>query len=575
MLEAVFLKDLVIVFAVGVAVVAILHRFKIPAIAGFILAGMLIGPRGLGLVNDIHQVEILAEIGVALLLFGIGLELSLDKIKRLWHPTMLGGALQVSLSIIAVFLIAGWFGINGRSSVFIGFVVAVSSTAIVLRGLEQRGELDAPHGRLTLGILIFQDMCVVPMMLAIPILGGEAGGLAGVVKTIGVAVVIVGAVLIASRILVPRLLRQVARTRQRNLFIMTVLLICLGTAWLTSKAGVSLALGAFLAGVVVAGSEYRHQALADLISFKEIFTSLFFVSVGMLIDPVFMRDHFGNILLLLGAILIGKFLVVSLTALAIRLPLRVAVLSGAALAQVGEFSFMLIGASRGFGLLEPGVSSTIISAAILSMLITPFALTLGPHLAAGANKIKTLNRLMHIRSTDELDNSETKLVNHVIIGGYGFTGYDLANSLKSCGIPYIIVDLNSENVRRARENGEPIYFGDLTSPEVLDHLGVSRARELIVAINDPDAIERTVRTAREMARELYIIARTNYILDVERLNRAGANEIIPAELEAAAKVTERVLLRHRVDSGEINKECGRIRARRDPDNLDEDARDYI
>ncbi len=575
MSEAVFLKELVIVFAVGVLAVAILNRLKIPAIAGFILAGMLIGPRALRLIADVHQVEILAEIGVALLLFGIGLELSLDKIKRLWKPTLLGGTLQVGFSIIAAFLIAGRFGLSWQSSIFIGFITAVSSTAIVLRGLEQRSELDAPHGRLTLGILIFQDMCVVPMMLAIPILGGEAGGFSGVAKTIGTALIVVAAVLAASRLLIPRVLELIAKTRQRNLFIMTVLLICLGTAWLTSKAGVSLALGAFLAGVVVAGSEYRHQALADLISFKEIFTSLFFVSVGMLLDPAFIGDNFGGIVLLLGAILIGKFVIVFLTAMAIRLPLRVAILSGAALAQIGEFSFMLIGASRGFGLLDPAVSSTIISAAILSMLITPFALALGPHLAAGAGRIKPLNRLMEIRSADEADSTEIRLEDHVIIGGYGFAGYDLSVALKNCGVPYIIVDINSENVKRARENGEPIYFGDITSPEVLDHLGVAHARELVVAINDPDAVERTIRAGRDRAPELHIIARTNYILDVDRLSRAGANDIIPAELEAAVELTERVLLRHRIDSGKIKEECGRIQAQRDPDNLDNTARDFI
>ena len=575
MAEAAFLKDLVIVFAVGVLVVAVLHRLKVPAIAGFILAGMLIGPRGLRLINDIHQVEILAEIGVALLLFGIGLELSLDKIKRLWRPTLLGGTIQVGLTILLVFLITGWFNITWESSIFIGFLIAISSTAIVLRGLEQRGEMDAPHGRLTLGILIFQDMCVVPMMLAIPILGGEAGDFAGISKTIGISAAIVGTVLIASRLVVPKALEQIAKTRQRPLFIMTVLLICLGTAWLTSKAGVSLALGAFLAGVVVAGSEFRQQALADLISFKEVFTSLFFVSVGMLLDPEFITANFGSILFLLGAVLIGKFIIVFLTALVIRLPLRVAVLSGAALAQIGEFSFMLIGASRGFGLLDPETSATIISAAILSMLITPFALMLGPHLAAGATRIKPLNRLMRIRSADEVDSSEVKLENHVIIGGYGFTGHDLAIALKNCSIPYIIVDINTENVHRARENGEPIYFGDITSPEVLEHLGIHRARELVIAINDPNAIERTIRVARLMVPGLYIIVRTNYILDIERLIRSGADEIIAAELEAAAEMTERVLNRHRVEQGLLRKECERIRGQKDPDKMSESARDFI
>ncbi len=575
MTEAAFLKDLVIVFAVGVLVVAVLNRVKIPAITGFIVAGMLIGPDGLGLIGDSHKVEVLAEIGVALLLFGIGLELSLDKIKRLWRPTMVGGTIQVGLTLIVVILIAGFFEIEVNSAIFIGFLVAVSSTAIVLRGLEQRGEIDAPHGRLTLGILIFQDMCVVPMMLMIPILGGEARSLGEIGLIIGKSVLLVGIVLLASKVAVPRILRLVAMTRQRQLFIMSVLLICLGTAWLTSYAGISLALGAFLAGIVVAGSEFRQQAMAELISFKELFTSLFFVAVGMLLVPEFITGNIWSILLLLAGILVGKFLIVFATALILRLPLRVAVLSAASLAQVGEFSFMLIGASKGFGLLDDAVSGTIVAAAILSMLITPLALMLGPHLAAGAVRIKGLNRLMKISSANEAVVEIEKLKDHVIIGGYGFTGYDLALALKNCGIPYIIIDINPENVRRARENKEPVYFGDITSPEVMSHLGVERARELVIAINDPSAIERAIRAAKSAAPGLYILVRTNYILDVERLLNAGAAEVIPAELEAAAKLTEKVLNRHQVLSDSVLAECRRIGDRRDPSNIDFEAKEKL
>lgn len=573
--EAVFLKDLVIIFAVGVIVVALLHRIKIPAIAGFIVAGMLIGPHGFGLIADLHQVEILAEIGVALLLFGIGLELSLDKIKRLWRPTMIGGTVQVGLSILASYIVARAFDLPTATAVFIGFIVAVSSTAIVLRGLEARGEIDAPHGRLTLGILIFQDMCVVPMMLAIPILGGEAGELSEIALTLGTALLIVILVVLASRLIVPRVLKIIARTRQRHLFIMAVLLICLGTAWLTSRVGVSLALGAFLAGVVVAGSEYRHQALADLISFKEIFTSLFFVSIGMLLIPEFILDRFGTILVLLAAVLVGKFLIVFLTAMILRLPLRVAILSSAALAQIGEFSFMLIGASKGFGLLDFETSGLIIAAAILSMLITPFALALGPHLAAGAGKMKAINNLMKIRSVDEAVSETERLRDHVIIGGYGFAGRDLASALRNCGVPYVIIDINDENVRRARRNKESVYFGDITSGEVLEHLGIHRAREMVIAINDPDAVGRTIRAARQIVPELHIIARTNYIRDVENLLSAGASEIVPAELEAAIELTERVLTRHRVQNDKIKAECERIENRVDMDKLDKETREYL
>ncbi|MFZ5980115.1 MAG: cation:proton antiporter, partial [Candidatus Zixiibacteriota bacterium] len=354
-----YLRDLVVILGLAVAVVAVLQRLKIPSIAGFIIAGIIVGPGALAVITDIYEVELLAEIGVALLLFGIGLELSLDRLRRLWWAIVIGGLVQVSLSILVAWAAASLLGFSGRTSLFIGFLLAVSSTAIVLRGLETRGELDAPHGRLTLGILVFQDLCVVPMMLAIPLLSGESSTTGELLKTLGHALLIIIGVLLAARFIVPHALYFIARTRQRHLFVMAVLLVCIGTAWLISQAGVSLALGAFLAGLVVAGSEFRQQALAEMISFKDVFTSIFFISVGMLLVPADVIANFTAVLLLLAAILAGKFLIVFLTAAIMRLPLRACVLTAAALAQVGEFSFILISASQGTELLTTALESSL------------------------------------------------------------------------------------------------------------------------------------------------------------------------------------------------------------------------
>jgi len=544
--EFVYVRELVIIFAIAVVVVALLARLKIPSIAAFILAGMIIGPNGLGLIDDMYQVEILAEVGVVLLLFGIGLELSLDKLKRLFRPIAFGGAVQVGLSIAATFGIARIFDIPWPSALFMGFIVAISSTAIVLRGLESRGEIDAPHGRLTLGILVFQDLCVVPMMLAIPLLSGEKTSSTDVFITLGTAALVIVGVILASRLVVPRLLRFIAATRQRHLFAMTVLLISIGTAWLTSFAGVSLALGAFLAGLVVAGSEYRHQALADLISFKDIFTSIFFVSIGMLLVPVELIDNIGPILLLLAAVLFGKFIIVLLTAWLMRLPLRVMIIAGAALAQIGEFSFLLIKSSQGTGLLDDQFSLNFIAVAILSMFLTPFFLSLGPRLAAGAVRIKAFNRLLDVTPAYDVSEGEKKWKDHIIIGGYGFAGKELARVLRECRAPYLIVELNADNIRRAKENGDPAYYGDITSPEVLERIGIEDALELVMVINDPSAVERAVRAAREITPKLHITVRTRYILDVDPLKKAGATEVIPAEMEAAVEVANRVLNRCRL-----------------------------
>ncbi|MDP8254856.1 MAG: cation:proton antiporter [Candidatus Alcyoniella australis] len=432
--ELSILRDLVVIFAVAVVVVALLRRAGVPSIAGFILAGMLIGPRSLGLVRQPHEVELLAEVGVVLLLFGIGLELSLERIKRIWRPIVIGGALQVGISVGLVLALARLFGLSWGSAVFLGFVIAVSSTAIVLRGLEARGELDAPHGRLTLGILVFQDLSVVPMMMLIPLLAGSGSGTAGLLWTLFKSAALLAGVLTAARLVVPRLLRAVARTRQRELFLLSVFTVCIGTAWAASAAGVSLALGAFVAGLVVSGSEYRHQALAELIPFREVLSSVFFVSVGMLIVPSELMHGLPRIALLLLGIVFGKALIVFLVGSLMRLPLRVSVLSAAALCQVGEFSFVLSRAAQGTELLPRSLGSDLLAATILSMLITPFALKFGPHLAAGAGKIGALTRLMNVRPAQECEASKEGWSEHVIIAGYGVTGEALARTLRGCSI---------------------------------------------------------------------------------------------------------------------------------------------
>ena len=542
MTELVFLQDLVVILAAAVAVVALLRRLHVPSIAGFIVAGTLVGPHALGLVQDLHQVEILAELGVVLLLFGIGLELSLSRVRRLWRPIAVGGSVQVGLTILVVLGLSVLFGRDLRSGMLLGFIIAVSSTAIVLRGLSTRGELETPHGRLALGILIFQDLCVVPMVLVIPVLADTADAGTSVLVPLLEAAAVVIVVLLAARLVVPRFLDEIARTRKRDLFVLSVFLICLGTAWLVSRVGVPLALGAFLAGLVVSGSRYREQAISDLVPLRDVLASVFFVSIGMLLD---LRDVLGNLLPILGlfvAIIAGKFIIVFVSALAMRLPLRVGVLTAASLSQIGEFSFVLLLAAGGTGLLEQPFQGNLTVAIILSMLATPFAIALGPHLAGGLGKLNPLTRLLQVRTTEEMRETEA-MRNHVIIAGYGLSGRNLARSLRRVGVQYVIVDLNSENVRDAARQGEPACFGDVTSAEVLEHLGAANARELVIAINDPDATARATGAARLVAPDLRITVRTAFDVDVRRLEQAGATQVVTAEAAAADAIVGYVLSR--------------------------------
>jgi CPA2 family monovalent cation:H+ antiporter-2 len=540
MTELVFLQDLMVILIAAVAVVALLRRLHVPSIAGFIVAGTVIGPHALGLVQDLHQVEVLADIGVVLLLFGIGLELSLDRVRRLWRLILLGGVVQMGATISVVSGIAVLLGRDLRAGLLLGFIIAVSSTAIVLRGLSARAELETPHGRLTLGILIFQDLCVVPMVLVIPFLGDAPTDGTSVWISLLTAAVVVAGSLLAARFVVPRFLDAIARTRQRDLFVLSVFLICFGTAWAVSSAGISLALGAFLAGLVVSGGHYREQAISDLVPLRDVLTSVFFVSIGMLLNLGDVLQNLLPILALSAAIIVGKFIIIFLTATVMRLPPRVGILTAASLAQVGEFSFVLLLAAGGTGLLDDPTARDLTVAIILSMLVTPFGLAMGPHLAAGLGKLSPLTRLLQVRTTEEMRETQS-LRDHIIIAGYGLTGRSLARSLAQISTPYIIADLNTENVRDAARRGEPACFGDVTSIEVLGHLGAAQASDIVIAINDPDATLRATRASRRVAPNVRITVRTTYEADVKRLKEAGATYVIAAESAAAAVITTQVL----------------------------------
>jgi CPA2 family monovalent cation:H+ antiporter-2 len=366
--------------------------------------------------------------------------------------------------------------------------------------------------------------------------------------------------LVLAVLVLPRALRIVARTRQRQLFVLSVFVICLGTAWLVTQSGASLAIGAFLAGLVVAGSEYRHQAMADMLAFREVFSSIFFMSVGMLLLPTTIADNLGSIMILLGAILVGKAVIVFAATALLRMPLRACVIAALSLAQVGEFSFILLYEVRGSGLLTSSLENNLFSAAILSMFITPFAMSFGPKLATGLGRFSWLKRHFAIDSAEEASEIVCRMCDHVIVAGYGFAGSELAQVLHEKKMPYVIVDVNIENIIRAKERGQHAVYGDITSEEVLTQLGVEKARELVLLINDPIAAEQTVRMARVLAPRLFLTVRTTYLLDIESLKRAGADEVIPAEREAAVRVATQVLRRQLLEGSAVDRYAAKIRS---------------
>lgn len=558
-----FLKDLVMVFGVSTLVVFLFHRLRQPTIVGFLASGVLIGPYGLSLIADVHQVEFLAEIGVVLLLFTIGLEFSLSKLNQMRRLVLGGGGLQVLGTIL--FTAGGiWLlGLLPAQAVFFGFLLALSSTAIVLKILMDRGEIDSPQGRFAVGILIFQDLCVVPMMLLIPLLSGkEASNLVAILLVLGKVAFTVTLILLLARLLVPRLLFEVVKTRSPEVFIIFIILICLGTAWVTSRIGLSLALGAFLAGMVIADSEYSYQTLANILPFRDSFNSLFFISVGMLMDVRTLLDHPLEVAGILAAIVAGKAAVGAGSVLTLGYPPRVAALVGCALAQVGEFSFVLSRVGWEWGLITPELNQSFLAASVLSLLLTPFVIQVSPGLADRIGRLQWLERWFPGRSFMDLKAERVELRDHVIIVGYGLTGRTLSRVLKATQVPYCILELNGEAVRRARELGEPIYYGDVAGKEVLRYLGVQAARVLVVAISDPASTRRAVRLAREVSPHLHILVRTRYEAEIDELDRLGAGEVVAEEFETSIELFARVLRRYHLPRAVIGEQVEEVRRER-------------
>lgn len=556
------LKDIVLLLGLALFTLILFRQFKIPSIIGFLVTGIIAGPHALGLVKNIHEVEQMAEIGVVLLLFTIGIEFSLKELLRIRHLVLWGGGIQVGLTIGLVAVVSVLAGFTPAESVFFGFLVSLSSTAILMKLLMDAGEMDTPHGKAALGILVFQDLCVVPLMLFVPFLGGGGTGIADVALIAAKAGVVVVIAHFGSRFAVPWIFSQVVRTRSRELFILTIIFVGFGTAWLTAQAGLSLALGAFIAGLAISESEYSHQVMGDIIPFRDAFISLFFISVGMLLDPAFVLANPFAILAVVAIIIVVKFVVVAGAILVLKFPARVALTGGLILAQVGEFAFVLSRAGMKHGLLTEATYQIFLAASVATMALTPLYLMAAPHLAEKVSSV--LHRLLPaflLRGTRTTGVSHARfpMEGHVIIVGYGVNGKNVARVLTGNGIPYIAVEANHLTVRSERKKGIKIIFGDASRPEILEHAHIGKARIMVVAISDAAATRRIVSQARSMNGAIHLIVRTRYIVEMEPLYALGANEVIPEEFETSIEIFSRVLRNYLVPHDEIERCIGGIR----------------
>ncbi|SHN70685.1 cation:proton antiporter [Desulfovibrio litoralis] len=563
-MEIPLLRELVVIFLLSIVVISVCHKLKIPPIVAFLITGVACGPFGFGFVNAVHQVEILAEIGVVFLLFSIGMELSISELIRLRKPVFIGGTGQVFLTIVLFAFIATFY-VSIEKSIFFGFLVALSSTAIVLKIFQQNAQMDSPHGRMSLSILIYQDLIIVPMMLAVPFLAGVSEKVSWdlLLKGFGYLSLLVTMFLV-SRKVVPWILHKVLRTRSRELFLITILGICLSVAFLTSSMGLSLSLGAFLAGLIISESEYSHSALEGILPFRDVFTSLFFISVGMLLNVQFFLGHLVDVGFLVTIIIFGKTIIILLVVLALKYPLRPAIITGLSLAQIGEFSFVLAKAGLDQKLISGDGYQVFLAASILTMVATPFLITAAPKIALAVNNLFSKSQNKDSESPDNsclTENTQKQdLNNHLIIIGFGIGGKHLARVAKLSGIPYIILEMNPDTVRFFSQQGEPIYHGDATHEAVLDFLGIKNARVLAIVISDPSAVRGITATARKMSQNLHILVRTRFLNEVLPLKEAGASDVIPEEFETSIEIFSRVLSHYLIPRQNIEHMVSEIRS---------------
>jgi len=550
-MELFLFKDLLILLGCSIVMLLIGYRLRLPPVVGFLLTGVLAGPHGFSLVSQTDDVETLAQIGIILLLFGIGMEFSIKKLVQIKRLFLLGGSLQVGLTILctAPFALGASYPLN--QAFFFGCLLAMSSTAIVLSALEQNGDAASPHGRLSISILIFQDIVAIPMILLTPLLGETSQGGINLqfLWQLVIGLITLFLVFFSAQRLVPRLLFLVARTRNKELFLLSVLTLCFSVAWLTSSLGLSLTIGAFLAGLIISESEYSNEAISNIFPFQALFISFFFVSIGMLLDLTIVFQHPFLILLLTVVVMALKITTAGLTTLILGLPLRSAVLTGIALSQIGEFSFVLAKTGMPYGLISDQFYQIFLAVSLLTMALSPILMNYASNIAQLVLKLPLSEKL---RSGFRSQTGEEEVLNsHLIIVGFGISGRNLARSSKLAGVPYQILEMNPETVKEQKRQGEPIQFGDATHLSILEHLHIQNAKALAVLVNDAIAARRIVKIAREANPGLYIIVRTHYVQDIALMTKLGADEVIPDEFGTSVEIFSRVLKQYHVPDEEI------------------------
>ncbi len=550
------LQQIVTVSGLSLGTVCALRRLRAPTVGGYLAVGVIFGPGALALVREGPGIEAMAEIGVLFLLFSTGLKFSLRDLAAMRTWVFVGGGVQVLLCLLALTALGPAVGLGVRGGLVFGCLVALSSTAVTAKVLEERGDLAAPHGRFGMSILLFQDLSVVPMVLLLPLLAGGEGGVLEAGRALLESLGLLAVILVAARFVYPWLMERVVRTRSTEMFSLTTVAVALGTAFAMGAAGLSLELGAFLAGIVVSETDYRHQILDTVGPFRDVFSGLFFVSIGMLVTPV---AWFQDPILIFGlalGVLILKGIVIGGLALLFRLGLEAALIVGLGLAQLGEFSFILARQASEAQLLDSEWHQVFLSVTVLTMTTTPLLIALGPVMARRLHGLSL--RLPAPAAGEALAGPECPR-DHVIIAGYGLQGRNVSRALRQIDVPHTVLEADPLAVRAAQADGAPVVFGDARKERVLRRAGIAEARVLVCSVADPASSRQIVAEARRLNPDLHIAARTRYIRDVEDLCALGADEVLPEEFETAVEMVGLVMETYGATKRAVEREQDSIR----------------
>ena len=549
--EGRLLIDLTLLVGMAIPIVALAHRLSAPPLVGFLVAGVLVGPNGFALISATEEVEFLSELGVALLLFEVGLELSLSYVRQWARTVLVGGGLQVSGTLLSVAVLAIAFGVPPGQSIFYGMLAALSSTAIVSKTYAERAELDSAQGRSVISILLFQDLCVLPLILLLPVLAGLEGADMGAVVTEFVrGLAIITGLVIGGQFIVRKTLDRIVLFRDPELFTLCVGFFGIGTAVVSAWAGFSLAIGAFIAGLVISESEYGLQALSDVRPFRAVFSGIFFISTGMLLDVPVLMEQLDVLLPVLLVVIALKAVLVTVSVLAAGGISTTAVISGLSLAQIGEFSILLAALGLPLGLFREGDYQLFLSTAVVSMMATPFLIRSAGYVA---DRIAPSGE-----GAADADRGD-EMSDHTIIVGYGVAGRYLARVLDAAGIPCIVVEHDPNLVRRAREDGLAVRFGNGTQAAVLKHVGAGRARIVVFAISSPIEERRGVHIARGLNPAAQIVVRTRYTSSIDELTALGATDVVVEEFEVSIELFAKALESYRIPVNRIWQEAATVR----------------